>query len=489
MSPSTEEPRFATKDRLLCRECVEDTFLQAEIEKNGRDGKCFYCQLDGRASSIEQIANLVDTAISQHFCRVSLSTTDDADDPEKMSDDATDDLAGPNTLGQPVIELIKCSAGTDEAVAKDILRVLAERHHGVEHDLTGLGEGPFDDGAFYARSVPDGEGYWYAFEKGIKTETRFFNRAAEEILASMFQAIDGHRTVNGRPVIVEAGPGTELSVIYRARAFQGELKVREAMKRPDRDVGPPPSEKAIAGRMNAAGIAVFYGATDPDVALAEVQPPVGSKVLIGHFELLRPLMLLDTEALERVDAGAGSVFDPDYVNRLERTAFLRGLSQRIAKPVMPDDRVRDYLPTQAITDFLATAVDPPLDGILYPSVQVGLPSSSVRVFGARKDRRNVVLFQKAARVQALDLPDNAIIMVDDDNLFGTTAFFEGVVGVSDAPDLAYTVSELVADPAPSPEQTDASLRLTDLEVRYVRGIKFDTQASHVSRIRLLKPGP
>ena len=32
------------------------------------------------------------------------------------------------------------------------------------------------------------------------------------------------------------------------------------MQRPDRDVGPAPSEKAVAGRMNAAGIAVFYGA-------------------------------------------------------------------------------------------------------------------------------------------------------------------------------------------------------------------------------------
>jgi len=36
--------------------------------------------------------------------------------------------------------------------------------------------------------------------------------------------------------------------------------------------------------MNAGGIAVFYAATAPKVALAEVRPPVGSKVLIGRFE-------------------------------------------------------------------------------------------------------------------------------------------------------------------------------------------------------------
>jgi hypothetical protein len=40
------------------------------------------------------------------------------------------------------------------------------------------------------------------------------------------------------------------------------------MKRPDEEIGPPPPSLAVAGRMNAAGIAVFYGATDPSVALS-----------------------------------------------------------------------------------------------------------------------------------------------------------------------------------------------------------------------------
>jgi RES domain len=48
--------------------------------------------------------------------------------------------------------------------------------------------------------------------------------------------------------------------------------------------------------MNAQGIAVFYGATDPLVALADVRPPVGSTVAVGRFELIRPVRLLDVEA-------------------------------------------------------------------------------------------------------------------------------------------------------------------------------------------------
>jgi hypothetical protein len=67
--------------------------------------------------------------------------------------------------------------------------------------------------------------------------------------------------------------------------------------RPDRHLGSPPSGAAAAGRMNARGISVFYGANDPRVALAEVRPPVGSRVAVARFEIIRPLRLLDLTAL------------------------------------------------------------------------------------------------------------------------------------------------------------------------------------------------
>ena len=46
------------------------------------------------------------------------------------------------------------------------------------------------------------------------------------------------------------------------------------------------------GRMNAAGISVFYGATDDETAIAGVRPPVGSWVATATFEVIRPLRLL-----------------------------------------------------------------------------------------------------------------------------------------------------------------------------------------------------
>ena len=134
------------------------------------------------------------------------------------------------------------------------------------------------------------------------------------------------------------------------------------------------------------------------VALAEVRPPVGSQVAVVRFAITRPIRLLDMTALGAASV-RGSIFDPEFVRRSERTAFLRNLSRRMTKPVMPDDEAFEYLPTQAVADFLATKSEKPIDGIIYPSVQ------------AAEGALNIVLLHKAALVAELDLPPGTEIDV------------------------------------------------------------------------------
>src|SRR6059058_1152042 len=59
---------------------------------------------------------------------------------------------------------------------------------------------------------------------------------------------------------------------------------------------------------------------------------------------------------------------------------------------MPDDELFEYLPTQAISDFLATEPSFNFDGIIFPSAQV------------EGVHANLVLFNKAARVREKALP-------------------------------------------------------------------------------------
>jgi hypothetical protein len=252
---------------------------------------------------------------------------------------------------------------------------------------------PFSSESHYAeKDAGHGEflGLWHEFERGIKTETRFFSRSAKSILDEIFEGLTGLQTTEGEPVVVSAGPETAIPTLYRARLFAGEEdKLEETLKAPWKHLGTPPAEAASAGRMNARGIAVFYGAIEAATALAEVRPPVGSKVAVARFHLLRTLRLLDLMALKSVAAG-GSIFDPGTIGRMQRGNFLEKLSHRMSHPVMPHEEASEYLPTQAVADYLA--VEAGLDGIIFPSVQTGHQSS------------NVVLFHHAARVVEVSLP-------------------------------------------------------------------------------------
>jgi hypothetical protein len=318
--------------------------------------------------------------------------------------------------GEPVVWAIANAAEIDEAIATDVQKILEERHSDI--DMAKVGEEcEFADDSYYepkdANDI-DLRQEWRYLEHSLKTVSRFFNKHAEGVLASLFEGLSEHETFEGKRVVVEVGPGQGITSVFRARVFQSEGPLKEALTRPDKGLGPPSEAVATGGRMNARGISVFYGALDAEIALAEIRPPVGSRVMLGKFELTRPLKVLDVEALRSVLV-RGSVFDGGHILKLERAKFLGRLSDRITRPVMPSDEPSDYLVTQAIADYLASHAG--LDGILYPSVQAA---------GAKK---NIVLFHHASRVKPLEFPPDTEL---EARTYTTT---------EDGPEAEYWVSE------------------------------------------------
>lgn len=155
---------------------------------------------------------------------------------------------------------------------------------------------------------------------------------------------------------------------------------------------------------------------------------------------------------------------------------------------MPDDESYDYIPTQAIADFLASNANPLLHGILYPSAQGG------------EGRSNIVLFHKAARVQPLDVPDGTEISV---STYDET---------DDGRESNYWVSEQVPPPKTTPSTTELNnfpfrseplsepwdadtrefvlkLNVSSVVVHHVRGLTYITEPYNVSRHRFEKREP
>jgi len=469
----------------ICCQCVGDEYLRDQIAFRGREELCSYCEGRGKTFSIGEMADEVEAALQEHFYHTATEASGLEYAMMKEGDFVWE------RRGDPLIEVIEDCAQIDEEPATDIQRVLEYRHPDFEAAAMGE-ENPFDEDAHYARcgvDTAESHANWWRFESALKTQARYFSRSAEETLTSIFKGIQDHQSLYGNPVVVEAGPKAPLAAIYRARVFQSNEPLEEALKRPDRHIGPPPPGDAPSGRMNALGISVFYGATDPDVALAEVRPPVGSKVVVARFEFLRPVKLLDVHAWQSINP-TGSVFDRDYVRRLERAQFLKWLSRRLTTPVMPDDEPLEYLATQAVADFLATYRSPVLDGMLYASSQAGTA------------KLNVVLFHKAARIQPLDIPRgtsiSAQLYLENDE---GTEFFpwvtealprkEGSAPIkpgqrSGVPDR--DASDLLAmDPKDSdPEQREPTLRLdtANLTVHIVESVEFKTESHSVHRDRI-----
>lgn len=380
----------ALKKKILCHHCVGEIYLNAEMKAKGKKLRCSYCARIAKSYRIGGLAERIEEVFEQHYFRTSDQPTDWQ---YSMLADKESDYVWERD-GEPVLYAIMNAADMPEEAAEDIQQILEDQY--FDFDTAAAGEETeFSSDSYYEVKGPDDRHWqvsWRLFERALKTEARFFNSAAVSHLMSVFEGIGLMKTQDGRPIVVNAGPSTSLTEIYRARAFQADEKLKEALARPDRHLGSPPSMYAKAGRMNAHGISVFYGANNPKVALAEVRPPVGSQVMVARFEIIRPIRLLDLTALIEISV-SGSIFDPTLADRLARAMFLRSLNGRISKPVMPDDEPFEYIVTQSLADFLATESTIHIDGIIFSSVQTGgMP-------------HNVLLFHNAAKVEKMELPE------------------------------------------------------------------------------------
>lgn len=376
------------EQKLVCFACISESYLSHEIQTEGSMGLCAYCGQTRACIYVEELADRIQTAFENHYVRT--SNQPDAWQQSLQADRESDYEWWRD--GSPVLDAIQEAAGVSDTVAEDVLEILDDRHS--DFDSAAMGEETeFSPDSHYEWTNANARTWheaWRNFEESLRVEARFFSRIADDLLSKIFGNIDKLKAKPRHPLVVKAGVNSRLTHLYRARVFQSETALKEALCHPDLHLGSPPARHASAGRMNAHGISVFYGATNPAVALAEVRPPVGSEVLVAKFDIIRPLHLLDLTALDNA-RDDGSIFDPSFKGRLERVAFLRSLGQSMTLPVMPDDQAFDYLATQAVADFLATQNEPRLDGIIFPSAQ-------------SKQGHNVVLFHKAASVEQLSFP-------------------------------------------------------------------------------------
>ena len=157
---------------------------------------------------------------------------------------------------------------------------------------------------------------------------------------------------------------------------------------------------------------------------------------------------------------------------------------------MPDDETFEYIPTQAVADFLATAPNVEIDGIIFPSAQVA------------GEARNVVLFHKAAKVEIAEIPGDTTIDVSlgrrtEDGWERDYTVTEEILKKADEspppPPASWPpnfADLFVPPPPPDPAEWERDARfptlridLKSIEVHVVEAVKFNTTPHLVHRYR------
>ena len=378
----------------VCRCCISDPFLSEIARAEGTCVSCNYCEQVSNALTLNDMAARIHEVLQAHF----ELTSSQPEDYEYAL--VREDLW--ERPGYIVKDVIADVAGVSPEIATDLRELLLDRYGLSYHDIKDGEEEPYaSDACYEEREVDDWDfrETWEVFRDEIRSRVRFFSTYAEEALEHLFGDLNTHKVFQNKPVIREVNPDEKNSNVWRGRVAQTTQKLKVILKSPALMIGTPPPRRAVGGRMNASGIPVFYGAFEQDTCVAELRVPVGSHVVLARFELLRPVRLLDFNALMEIYVDV-SHFDPDYEIRYGRATFLRSLVSEICRPVMPKDEAFEYLPTQVVAEFLASKVEPRLDGIIFPSSQT-------------KGGHNVVLFNHACGVVPDDLPEGTEVKVYD----------------------------------------------------------------------------
>lgn len=333
------------EDFNVCSECAIDAFLSEQIQLIGHIAACGLCNTNRPCSPLGEIVASVENYLSKSVC-VGTHRTVDRDGSITV------------THGESVEHWIGLMFGC--AVSEPIV-------HAVCRNLTSYRR---DDKYLRTASTPYDIGRrWGEFEEGVKHGNRFFNQNARKYLDWLFEGVHSYSADSEALAVVRVFTPENAPAIYRARLCMTSKSVNEIKASPATKLAAPPKMLAGEGRMNPAGVPVFYGAFKRATCVAELRPPVGSVVVSGEFRLNKPVTLLDFERFEVADLGPEpSVFDQDYFQKSGRREFLKLLHNKITAPVLPGSE-RNYLVSQFIAEYLATCVEPRIDGVIFKSVQ------------------------------------------------------------------------------------------------------------------------
>ncbi len=324
--------KFVDDDRFVCARCFDDYAIQEYISNNVESTKCWYC----KRRSKTPIAAPMNSVL------------------EVIGDGIRSEYGHPDNEGMPVeggayvfptmwiLEVLDEVGNpiVNEAVQDEIVDAFSDSLW-VRRPLFGLSE---DDRLRYG---------WRDFVKAVKYKTRYvftIKKPKKSFIPS--DAIPPAKMLDHIGQVLR-----EVELVREMKAGAQWIRARQHNVTETfssaADLGPAPRRKAwFSNRMSPAGIPMFYGAGDPDTAVAETYAPKAGEpavVTLGLFMAAREMLVLDLTDLPAVP----SLFDEGRRHLRSGISFLHDFVHDLTKPIARDGREHiDYVPTQVVSEYL-----------------------------------------------------------------------------------------------------------------------------------------
>lgn len=382
----------------MCLSCLSHPYLKALLSVDAERANCSFCGKGRKTVAVCEVAACIAEG---------LETTYQHGDPDyqnSMGGYEGDDLY--TIIGEEV----GCESEVSEAIAEAL--------------FDGEGRSWSRDGyCFFDREVSfvcrhHVEGYlrhhWEEFSTQIKNRSRYYG-PIRKFLNDLFTKGEGSPFNQGYPEIVIEPDDSQL--LYRARVADCLDEAEKFVTAPHTELSFN-SENPPAGRMNAHGVSVFYCALSSETAIKEVRPSIGSYVVVGRFNAVRRLKLLDLTRVGEIDPGG--IFSPGYKARREKLGFLESFDFIVSQPIRPHRESLEYLPTQMVAEYIQHELG--YNGIVYSSAQESdcgeLKGKNIALFGCADWQVKKIGESKSDENSERDWPfgEEFWLKVDSDNV-------------------------------------------------------------------------
>ena len=366
-------------DPKICAECIGDDHFSDWIMKHGNAGAC---DMDPahtgyrKVVCASELAVEVDRWFRENYVHGEYEYGVDSDD-----------RATHDQRGDPYADIMAEELGCEE----DVVHALDEHLPDASSRDIAQGDESFYDDAYLYESVASVakrdreqfEEYWYEnriyfqwqdFCEAVTHRRRFFG--LKEDLDKLFGGPQEYESGEIRPIY--ALPVGQK--VYRARLLDDPNLNERVRRNPAAELGAPPKERTRPGRMNVEFIPGFYAAFGEETAVAEIRPGIGEVVAIGEFELQKALKVFDFTVFARTE---GDGWKKAFAHT--RYEFIHEMEGEISKPILPNDKQREYIPTQIVAEYLGECFG--CDAVIYRSSMMKEHD---------KESRNIVLLNKGA---------------------------------------------------------------------------------------------